>query len=953
MKKHATARIVRSEDFTRKVVESSVDGLLVIDAEGLVRFANPAAIALFEGSTSQLVGFQFGCPAIHEPVEMTLPGGQGPRYVEMRCAEIDWEGQPASLASFRDITARKRAEESLQAVAEDLRQRNADLLRFNRAAAGRELRMIALKEEVNELCRKLGQPQLYPIPAEPAPGPESASGLEIREDSETLRQQSLASLNLMEDASQARAQVELANLALRQSEAQFRALVEGAPDAILVNADNDVVYVNASACRIFGADAPEQLLGSSMADRVHPSSRRLVQARMRRIRENIAVPPVEVQWIRLDGSTVSVDVSASPIIYMGRPGVLVFGRDVTDRLKAAEELRRSEKRYRSVMEGSLDAVVVANEAGKIILANSRSERMFGYSRESLPGQDVEILFAEHLRRERWWGAAIALLKSEGPAQEPVELSGLRSDGTEFPIGVGLSPVDAEEGLLIRVAIRDITERKKAELRGRELEIAAAEAEAANKAKSVFLSTMSHEIRTPLNAILGYSQLMLRDARLSAEAIANLKIVNRSGEHLLEMINDVLDMARIEAGRARVAPDTFDLGGLVGDLEAMFRFRLEAKALEFDVLVSGEPEKYIVADEGKIRQVLINLLGNAFKFTERGRIGLYVDLRSDGSHLWLSAKVEDTGVGIPVEEQGKLFQTFSQATTGQRSVHVGTGLGLAISRGLARLMGGDLTFVSEPGRGSTFHFETPVERGRDRRSGVRAGRVTGIQTGHGSPRILIADDVPDNRDWLSRLLTAVGFSVRTADNGEAAVDAWDEWRPRLILMDVHMPVMDGLEATRRIRSRPGAQNTTIIALSADVVSDHPQAAFESGMNDFISKPCREYELLEKIGAHLGLRYIYGGDPAANGPGPAQEATPAEPRPEQLSRLPADLVKKMHDAILNGDKPLLDKLIGSVGQGEQVARGLQALADSYQYVRLIELLTKSMPPVDEHPPRGAGA
>lgn len=765
----------------------------------------------------------------------------------------------------------------------------------------------------------------------------------LRDSHETLRQQSLASLNLLEDGAVAREHVEKANEALRKSEMQFRSLVEGAPDAIFVNTEGRFRYLNATACRLFGADSPEQLLQQPVLERIHPSSRSVVKARIKKIRERKEMaPPIEVTYLDLHGRTIPVDATALPFTYNGKEGVLVFARDLSERKRAAEALKRSEDRYRSILEAAPDAIVMLNGVGKIILVNTQAERMFGHPRGALLGRDINFLFPERYRDEHLGGREAYI--AHFPAQaigDAVEVTGLRADGAEFPVEVRGSTLLTEEGKLTLGAFRDVTERRETERRSRQLEVMAAESEAANKAKSMFLSTMSHEIRTPMNAILGYSQLMLRDPDLGADAKANLKIINRSGDHLLNIINNVLDMAKIEAGRLQLALTTFNLRSLLRDIEAMFRLRAEAKAVKFEVLFSGEPIAYVVADEGKISQVLINLLGNAVNFTERGRIGLHLQLNLRAENqLWLSAQVEDTGVGMTPEEQDRLFQPFAQGQSGQRVHHGGTGLGLAISHGVAHLMGGDISVRSQAGTGSIFCFEVPVERGADRdfhRQTGPAGRVTGLQAGQGSPAILIADDILNNREWLSRLLTGLGFSVRSVENGEQAVLACEESDPQLILMDMHMPVMDGLEASRRIKSRAGGKETVIIALTADALEEHRRVVLEQDVDDFISKPCSEGELLEKIRKHLGLVYLYEEDTSREALEAAAK-TPVEPTLEQWSSLPADLIQRLRRATRDGDKELLDELILLIKAhgAAECATALQELADAYQYDRLLQVL-----------------
>ncbi len=796
-------------------------------------------------------------------------------------------------------------------------------------------KLASLNRELNVLTR-----QLYQANAELQDLNEfrNRHAREASERNEALRQQSLASLNLMEDAVAARVRTEQVNRALEESEAQFRSLIEWAPDAVFVVTDLRFSYLNPASCRMFGADSPEQLLGQPLLNSIAPSSHQLVHARIHRVfDEEVPAPTVEEIWLRLDGRTFPVDVSSVPFTYRGRKSALTFARDVTERKAAEEARRRSESNYRSILEATPDALGMVGSDGRIAYVNTQAERMFGRSRDELLGCDSTVLFPERLMERHLRQRAVYFrdfhLQTAGAVIDPIELAGLRADGTEFPIEIRTSPFEIDGDRRILAQIRDVTERNAAEQKRLELERTLAVTKEATKAKSSFLSTISHEIRTPLNAILGYSQLMMRDPGLGKDSIASLKVINRSGEHLLSIINDVLDMARIESGHVQLTPRTFNVRSLLRDLEAMFRLPAQAKQVEFEVVLDGDLVEFIVADEGKVRQVLINLVSNAIKFTERGRIHVRVSLsRRVDDRLWLSARVMDSGIGMTTEEQKRLFQPFIQGKRGQNINQGGTGLGLAISRGVAREMGGEIGVTSRPGVGSTFLFEVPVEPGAARdffgRPG-RRGRVLGIRADQEAPRILIADDLPDNREWLDRLLTGLGFCVRSVEDGKAAVLAWTSWNPKLILMDVHMPVLDGLEATRRIRSSQAGDRTVIIALTADAMEEQHAAAFASGVNAFISKPCSESELLEKIQIHLGVVYVYEEENQC-----ADTLLPAVLPPGHLS---PDLIGEMRGAILNGDKALLDALILSVEQrgDASLARTLRKLADLYEYDMLLEL------------------
>jgi len=411
-----------------------------------------------------------------------------------------------------------------------------------------------------------------------------------------------------------------------------------------------------------------------------------------------------------------------------------------------------------------------------------------------------------------------------------------------------------------VALQQAELLRQTQQQSTELEKARDAAEAANRAKSEFLANMSHELRTPLNAILGFTQIMSRDTTLALEHQQHLDIINRSGQHLLSLINDVLEMSKIEAGRVKLNENSFDLYRLLDSLEDMLRLKANVKQLTLTFQRTPCLPQFITTDENKLRQVLLNLLGNAIKFTESGYIKLNVELddrrsTSDPRLINILFEIEDTGSGIAPDEIEHLFKAFVQTRIGQQA-HEGTGLGLTISRKFVNLMGGDITVNSVLGQGSVFKFNIwahSAEMARMSSPGHR--RVIGVAPNQPTYRILIVENQWENRHLLVELLASLGFELREAENGQEGLALWEAWNPHLILMDMRMPVMNGYEATQQIKASAKGQATVIIAVTGSAFEENRSAILSVGCDDFIRKPVEQELLFAKIAEHLGVSFLY--------------------------------------------------------------------------------------------------
>jgi signal transduction histidine kinase/streptogramin lyase/DNA-binding response OmpR family regulator len=463
------------------------------------------------------------------------------------------------------------------------------------------------------------------------------------------------------------------------------------------------------------------------------------------------------------------------------------------------------------------------------------------------------------------------------------------------------------------------------------------AETANRAKSTFLANMSHELRTPLSAILGFARLLTRDSGLNKEQQERLDIINRSGEHLLGMVDDILSLSKIEAGRIELKQDSFDVTLMLQDVGQMMKSRAEGKGLGFTLELEPALPPYLQGDAGKLRQVLINLLGNAVKFTETGDVWLRArsqPVAGDPDMVMLQLEVQDSGPGIPQDRLDEVFDSFAQLDHAQNT-DGGSGLGLAISKTLVDMMAGEITAESELGRGSLFTVNIPfqpAEAGAVIPGEAPVEEVTGLLSGQPDWRILVVDDNNENRLLLRDLLFRAGFNIKEAKDGEEAIAKFQEWHPHFIWMDMRMPVMDGYAATRKIRELPGGAEVKIVAVTASVLAEHREDIMASGCEDVVRKPFRDHEIFDAMARHLGVQYLYKERERETGRDQGTKLTP-----EMLGELPGELLEELRETTLALDREATLQVIERIkAQAPETADGLRTLVMDFQMGRVGELL-----------------
>jgi two-component system sensor histidine kinase/response regulator len=550
---------------------------------------------------------------------------------------------------------------------------------------------------------------------------------------------------------------------------------------------------------------------------------------------------------RKDGSEIVAETNSHQIDFAGRRAVVVLASDITQRLHSEEQLRK----LSLAVEQSPECIVITDIHANIEYVNEAFLRVTGYSRDEIIGQNSRILQSGLTPKESYvelWEALAHGRPWHG------EFHNRRKDGSEFVEFAIVAPIRQPDGRITHyVAIKeDITEKKQiaSELeahryhleelvasRTTELSEARAQADAANAAKSQFLANMSHEIRTPMNAIVGLTHL-LRQSKLTTQQLERLRKIDTAAFHLLAIINDILDLSKIEAGRMQLEKTDFSLNEVLEHTRTLIAESAEKKGLQVEIERDSVP-MWLGGDPTRVRQGLLNFAGNAVKFTEHGKITLRARLENeDENFLTIRFEVQDTGIGIAPDKAARLFTAFEQADASTTRKYGGTGLGLAITRRLARMMGGDAGVSSQPGVGSTFWFTARLQRGQDATYMAAEAAVDAaaeLTRSRAGSRILLAEDNEINQEVATEILRAVGLSIEIANDGREAVDMAATQEYDLILMDMQMPRLDGIAATREIRALPHWQNRPILAMTANAFSEDRQRCLEAGMNDFVPKP----------------------------------------------------------------------------------------------------------------------
>lgn len=714
-----------------------------------------------------------------------------------------------------------------------------------------------------------------------------------------------------------------AQAALQESETRYRFLVDNSSDLISkIDRHSMMVFVT-EVSRSFIGYAPEEMLNTSCFEYIHPDDQDRVAQALQGVFETGVEAVAEFRARRKDGSFFWAESTGKQVFNAaGESETIAVHRNISERKQMEARLRESEEYHRNLLNILPDGLTIIDLEGRLTFVSPQAYAMYNIPPESdLIGTSVFEWFDpdEYDRlRER-----IRQLMAKQIAR-PSEYRAHKYDGSQIWVELSSAPLTDAQGQVsgIMTIIRDISARKRAE---EALQNAKDAADAANRTKSIFLASMSHELRTPLNGVLGYAQILKNDHAIEPRQREFAAIIERSGQHLLAMINDILDLAKVEAGRLEIHPARIYLPSLIDDVEGMIAIKAEHKGLRFQTIKEPHLPEYVEGDEHRLHQILLNLLGNAIKFTDHGSVTLRIGLNpnnrpDDGTSPYacpiakeggqtqrfvptcnLYIEISDTGIGIAPDDLKKLFTPFQQVGDTVRKVQ-GTGLGLAISRNLAELMGGTLTVSSAVGVGSVFRFEVSLPIiVSDTVQAPKRHQIIGVLDV--APTILIVDDLAENRQMLAELLKSWGCRIMEAQNGQEALQQVKTMCPTAIITDLRMPGMDGVELIQHLRQLPACRDLTIIASSASVYQEDQRKSLNAGAQAFLPKPIHANVLSELLSTLGVAKWCY------------QEETPLAVAANTSEELPPLSTLRAWFALVNiGDIVALREQIADFAQAE---------------------------------------
>lgn len=615
--------------------------------------------------------------------------------------------------------------------------------------------------------------------------------------------------------------------------------------------------------------------------------------------------------------------------YPSTHGTALFIRDITERYMHELEIENTAQRLNAIFDSSVEGIITISESGKIESFNQAAEDIFGYSGNELLGSNISSLVHEtHCDSNNFYVSNYSITRQGELLGKTTDLTGIRKDGSSVPLEFTLGEMKVQDQLMYTAILRDISARKQAESEAEASWQAKVNAESASNAKSAFLANMSHEIRTPLTAIIGFADSLLYSGQSKEERLSAIKTIIRSSNHLLELINDILDISKIEAGKIELEVDKMSLPDLVSEVKSITSQRASDKDLNFFVSLRTPVPSFIHSDYLRLKQILINLISNAVKFTDKGFIQL--EIAYDQSKRQVQFDVIDTGIGIKAENVDKIFEKFTQADASTTRKFGGTGLGLPLSRQLAQFLGGDIFVNSEIHRGSIFSVvidagnvdKAPVVKTLDLPISQTIVQKTNLDI-HLSGNILLVEDNQDNQRLISMYLEKMGAQITLADNGEIGVQKATQSSFDLIFMDMQMPVMDGLEATTLLREK--GIKTPIVALTANALQEDRDRCLAAGCDDYMTKPISREKL-----ATLAADYLQVLDETEIQARPIVSCL-LEDEPEF-----ADVVEKFVNSLPNNERRLGEAMdLQNWSDMKRIAHDIKGTAGSMGYPQLTDL------------------